>query len=410
MSTRYKLKVEYVGTNYFGSQRQPEVDTIQSKLEEALCTLTKQNIKLILSGRTDRGVHAVLQVAHFDCDNNIVDRGRFLHSLNGILPNDICVKDIEEVSKNFHAQKSAKKRHYCYTIANRKIRCVFDNHILLYQKPLDENRINQALGYLLGRHDFSAFKATNTENPAKVCNMYEAKCIREGELLKIHFVADRFLYKMVRTIVGTLIMIEQNSFDPSKMKEILDSKLRQNAGKTISPDGLTLVEVIYWYDFDKLKTKKKNINGGNIMKTYSAKPLEVERKWYLIDANGQTLGRLATTIANILRGKNKPQYTPNVDTGDFVVVINAKGITVTGKKETDKIYYSHSGYPGGLKSISFKDLMEKDPRKAIEKAVKGMLPHNTLGAQQFTKLKVYADDKHPHEAQKPIVYNESEVK
>lgn len=410
MSTRYKLKVEYVGTNYFGSQRQLEVDTIQSKLEEALCTLTKQNIKLILSGRTDRGVHAVLQVAHFDCDNNIVDRGRFLHSLNGILPNDICVKDIEEVSKNFHAQKSAKKRHYCYTIANRKIRCVFDNHVLLYQKPLDENRINQALGYLLGRHDFSAFKATNTENPAKVCNMYEAKCIREGELLKIHFVADRFLYKMVRTIVGTLIMIEQNSFDPSKMKEILDSKLRQNAGKTISPDGLTLVEVIYWYDFDKLKTKKKNINGGNIMKTYSAKPLEVERKWYLIDANGQTLGRLATTIANILRGKNKPQYTPNVDTGDFVVVINAKGITVTGKKETDKIYYSHSGYPGGLKSISFKDLMEKDPRKAIEKAVKGMLPHNTLGAQQFTKLKVYADDKHPHEAQKPIVYNESEVK
>ncbi len=146
------------------------------------------------------------------------------------------------------------------------------------------------------------------------------------------------------------------------------------------------------------------------MKTYSAKPLEVERKWYLIDANGQTLGRLATTIANILRGKNKPQYTPNVDTGDFVVVINAKGITVTGKKETDKIYYSHSGYPGGLKSISFKDLMEKDPRKAIEKAVKGMLPHNTLGSQQFTKLKVYADDKHPHEAQKPIVYNESEVK
>lgn len=411
MSTRYKLKVEYVGTNYFGSQRQPKVDTIQSKLEEALCTLTKQNIKIILSGRTDRGVHAVSQFAHFDCENDsVIDKGRFLHSLNGILPNDICVKDIEEVSKNFHAQKSAKKRHYCYTIANRKTRCVFDNYVLLYQKPLDENRINQALSYLLGRHDFTAFKATNTENPAKICNMYEAKCIREGELLQIHFVADRFLYKMVRTIVGTLIMIEQNSFDPSKMKEILDSKIRQNAGKTISPDGLTLVEVIYWYDFDKLKTKKKNINGGNIMKTYSAKPLEVERKWYLIDANGQTLGRLATTIANILRGKNKPQYTPNVDTGDFVVVINAKGITVTGKKETDKIYYSHSGYPGGLKSISFKDLMEKDPRKAIEKAVKGMLPHNTLGAQQFTKLKVYADDKHPHEAQKPIVYNESEVK
>lgn len=245
MSTRYKLIVEYVGTNYFGSQKQPKVNTIQSKLEEALCTLTKQNIKIILSGRTDKGVHACSQVAHFDCDNNIYDNGRFLHSLNGILPYDICIKSIEEVSKDFHAQKSAKKRHYCYTIANRKIRSVFDRHVLLYQKPLDERRINQALSYLLGGHDFSAFKASNTQNPAKICNMYEAKCIREGEILKIHFVADRFLYKMVRTIVGTLIMIEQNAFDPSKMKEILDSKIRQNAGKTVSPDGLTLVEVIY---------------------------------------------------------------------------------------------------------------------------------------------------------------------
>lgn len=245
MSTRYKLIVEYVGTNYFGSQKQPKVDTIQSKLEEALCTLTKQNIKIILSGRTDKGVHACSQVAHFDCDNNIYDNGRFLHSLNGILPDDICIKSIEEVSKDFHAQKSAKKRHYCYTIANRKIRSVFDKHVLLYQKPLDEGRINQALSYLLGCHDFSVFKSSNTKNPAKVCNMYEARCIREGEILKIHFVADRFLYKMVRTIVGTLIMIEQNSFDPSKMKEILESKIRQNAGKTVSPDGLALVEVIY---------------------------------------------------------------------------------------------------------------------------------------------------------------------
>ena len=136
------------------------------------------------------------------------------------------------------------------------------------------------------------------------------------------------------------------------------------------------------------------------MKTYSAKPLEVERK---------TLGRLATVAANLLRGKTKPNYTPNVDTGDFVIVINADKIQVTGKKETDKIYYHHTMYPGGLKAISFKDLMEKDPTKAIEKAVKGMLPHNTLGAQQFTKLKVYAGAEHPHAAQKPEVY-EMEVK
>ncbi len=140
------------------------------------------------------------------------------------------------------------------------------------------------------------------------------------------------------------------------------------------------------------------------MKTFSAKPLEIERKWYVIDADGLTLGRLAVEAANILRGKNKPQYTPHVDTGDFVIVINAEKISVTGKKETDKLYRSHSGYPGGFKEISFKALMEKDPRRAIEKAVKGMLPHNTLGDEQFQKLKVYAGAEHPHAAQKPEVY------
>ena len=139
------------------------------------------------------------------------------------------------------------------------------------------------------------------------------------------------------------------------------------------------------------------------MKTYSAKPLEVERKWYVIDADGEILGRLATRVANILRGKNKPEYTPNVDTGDFVIVINADKVLVSGKKETDKIYYHHTGFPGGLKSASVKELREKDARLLIEKAVKGMLQHNTLGDTQFTKLKVYNGPEHPHAAQKPIV-------
>ena len=140
------------------------------------------------------------------------------------------------------------------------------------------------------------------------------------------------------------------------------------------------------------------------MKTFSAKPLEVTRKWYLIDADGATLGRLAVEVADILRGKNKPQYTPNVDTGDFVIVVNADKIQVSGKKETDKMYRSHSGFPGGFKEISFKAMMEKAPERAIEKAVKGMLPHNTLGDEQFQKLKVYAGSEHPHAAQKPEVY------
>lgn len=143
------------------------------------------------------------------------------------------------------------------------------------------------------------------------------------------------------------------------------------------------------------------------MKTYSAKPLEVEAKWYIIDAENQTLGRLAVTIANLLRGKNKPEYTPHVDTGDFVVVINSSKIKVTGKKETDKMYYHHTGYPGGFRAASFKELQAKDPTCALKKAVKGMLQKNTLGAKQLTKLKVYEGAEHPHAAQCPIEYKEA---
>lgn len=145
------------------------------------------------------------------------------------------------------------------------------------------------------------------------------------------------------------------------------------------------------------------------MKTYSAKPREVEQKWYVIDAEGQTLGRLASTIANILRGKLKPEYTPHEDTGDFVVVINADKVIVTGKKATQKIYYHHTGFPSGLRSISFQALMQKHPTRALTKAVKGMLPHNTLGAEQLKKLKIYAGPEHPHAAQQPVEYKGLEV-
>ncbi len=137
------------------------------------------------------------------------------------------------------------------------------------------------------------------------------------------------------------------------------------------------------------------------MKTYYAKPLEVERNWVLIDAEDQILGRVAVEAAKILRGKNKPQYTPHVDTGDFVVIINAEKIRVTGNKATDKRYYRHSGYPGGLKSESFNEAIAKHPERVLERAVKGMLPKNTLGRAMGKKLKVYAGPEHPHAAQQP---------
>ncbi|HEY5694357.1 MAG TPA: 50S ribosomal protein L13 [Gaiellaceae bacterium] len=137
------------------------------------------------------------------------------------------------------------------------------------------------------------------------------------------------------------------------------------------------------------------------MKTYSAKPGEVTREWYLVDAEGKTLGRLATQIADTLRGKRKPQYTPHVDTGDFVIVVNAEKIQVTGNKLDQKRYYRHSGYPGGLRSRTLRDQLERRPTEVLRVAVKGMLPKNRLARQQITKLKIYAGPDHPHEAQNP---------
>lgn len=145
------------------------------------------------------------------------------------------------------------------------------------------------------------------------------------------------------------------------------------------------------------------MNATTNIVTVSAKPHEVERKWYIINAEGKALGRLASEVAVILRGKRKPNYTPHVDTGDFVIIINAEKVGITGNKREDKIYYRHSGYPGGLKKRTFAELQQVDSRQPIIKAIKNMLPKTILGRKMLTKLKVYADDQHPHEAQQPEV-------
>jgi large subunit ribosomal protein L13 len=140
-----------------------------------------------------------------------------------------------------------------------------------------------------------------------------------------------------------------------------------------------------------------------IQKTFTPTPGDIDRQWFVVDADGQTLGRLASEIAIILRGKHKPTFAPHMDVGDHVIVINAEKIAVTGNKETAKIYYRHSGYPGGLTEMNLAEMREKFPDRVIEAAVRGMLPKNTLGRQVFSKLKVYAGPKHPHSAQKPVV-------
>jgi len=138
------------------------------------------------------------------------------------------------------------------------------------------------------------------------------------------------------------------------------------------------------------------------MKTYVTKPAEVERSWYVVDAEGQTLGRLASKVAAVLRGKHKPIYSPSVDAGDFVIIINADKIQVTGRRMDQKMYYRHSGYPGGLREMTLKDQLERHPTRPVEIAIKGMLPKNKLGRQMIKKLKVYAGPDHPHAAQQPV--------
>lgn len=246
---RYAIKVEYIGKNYSGSQKQGVNDnktpkTIQSELEIALYILLNSKIKTIFSGRTDRGVNAKGQVVHFESDKPIV-ASRFINSLNGLLPDDIAVSEIKEVPKGFHAQKSAKKRYYQYVFYNRKHRSAFDGDLMLVKYDIDIQRMQKALEYLDGEHDFSAFRSSGSTVPNKICFIYKAECKKLGDTIVIDIVGNRFLYNMVRAIVGTLLLIEKNNLPPEFIKEILDGKDRTKAGKTVNPYGLTLMKVEY---------------------------------------------------------------------------------------------------------------------------------------------------------------------
>ncbi|MBQ2870643.1 tRNA pseudouridine(38-40) synthase TruA [bacterium] len=256
---RYKLEIEYIGQNYKGSQKQPDgVVTIQSEIEAALRTLTKQTIKTIFSGRTDAGVNAKGQVLHFDYGETFV-ASKFVNSLNGLLPNDISVRNIEQVPNDFHSQKSARWRWYQYSIINRTQRSAFDGLSLLVRKKLSLENINCALKQLEGEHDFSAFKSSGTGTPSDICNILYTNAYKQGDEILIDIVGSRFLYNMVRTIVGTILMLEKDGLNPEKIKDILNSKDRKNAGPTISPLGLTFMKAGYedWTD----DTINKIING-----------------------------------------------------------------------------------------------------------------------------------------------------
>ncbi len=254
---RYTLQVQYIGKNYAGSQIQFEngieinTPTIQGELEKAISTLifgdTENNnrqFKTVFSGRTDRGVNSQGQVIHFDTDKPIV-ASKFVYQLNEILPKDISVSDLKQVDDRFHAQKSAKRRHYRYVFINRKCKNAFDGDLMRIKYDINIERMQQALNYLLGEHDFSSFKSSGTLNPSKVCFIEKAECKKEDDFVIIDIVGNRFLYNMVRTIVGTLLEIEGHNRSAEYMKQVLEACDRKKAGQTISPYGLTLMKVEY---------------------------------------------------------------------------------------------------------------------------------------------------------------------
>lgn len=254
---RYALQVQYIGKNYAGSQIQFEngveiqTPTIQGELEKAISTLIfgdtenkNRQVKTIFSGRTDKGVNSKGQVVHFDSDKSIV-ASKFVYQLNEILPKDISVSDFEKVDDNFHAQKSAKRRFYRFVFINRKCKNAFDGDLMRVKYPINIERMQKALDFIKGEHDFSSFKSSGTLNPSKICFIEKAICQRDGDKVIIDIVGNRFLYNMVRTIVGTLLEIEGHNLPAEHMKQVLDACDRRKAGQTVSPNGLTLMKVEY---------------------------------------------------------------------------------------------------------------------------------------------------------------------
>lgn len=253
---RVALLIEYHGKNLHGSQFQLGVRTVQDELEKAVSAFIREPSRVILSGRTDSGVHAQNQVAHFDCSDQELDLWRFAWALNGILKNDIAVKGVQIVPTTFHARHSALKRQYVYRILNRSQRSALisdTHHFVSYE--LDCKRMQKAAQYLVGTHDFASFKSTSTDQGTSVCNVYRAELLNLGEgLLEFWIEANHFVYNMVRIIVGTLIEIGLGERSPESLQTALQGCDRNLTGPTSPARGLTLVSITYPEEFQLFPT------------------------------------------------------------------------------------------------------------------------------------------------------------
>jgi len=245
LTRKFKLLIEYEGTRYHGWQVQPNGLTVQEVLQTCLKKITQEEGSVVGSGRTDAGVHAEGQVAHFRTASTMTAQ-QFMMAFNSLLPYDIVIKKVAEVSDDFHAQRSAIRKTYRYTILNREYPSALKhNQCCFIQYPLDVKAMSQAKAYLEGMHDFSAFRASNCEARNPVREIYKIDISKKEDFITLEFDGNGFLKYMVRNIVGTLIMVGRNKMRVEEVKTILDSRDRNNAGPTARPYGLCLVEVFY---------------------------------------------------------------------------------------------------------------------------------------------------------------------
>lgn len=264
---RYALVIEYLGSSFAGSQIQPEQRTVQSELENALEIILKEKVKTYFSGRTDKGVHARNQVIHFDLTTKLDKLKLLLTSLNALLGDDISVKSINEITPNFHSQKNARFRWYRYVINNNYQRSVWLKNISTHVKEeLNVSEMQKALEYLKGKNDFTSFKNAHSVNPAKDCEMYYVNCKAKSGIITIDLIANRFLYNMVRIIIGTLIDIGKGLYPAEHMLKVLKSKDRKCAGETAKAAGLTLMLAMYneQYNINQYKNKMEAHQNENL--------------------------------------------------------------------------------------------------------------------------------------------------
>ena len=240
-----KITIEYDGKDFNGWQKQPNKLNIQGEIERAIEIVTGEKVDLIGSGRTDAGVNALNQIANFKIENNIPIE-KIPYALNSQLKKSIRIKNAEEVDERFHSRYHCKKKTYQYTINNSKQGTAIYRYMQYhYQYKLDENKMNEAVKYLIGEHDFKSFKASGGSGKTTVRIIYDASVKRDGDLIFITLTGNGFLYNMIRIIAGTLVEIGEGKYEPSKMKEILEAKDRSLAGKTLPANGLCLMNVMY---------------------------------------------------------------------------------------------------------------------------------------------------------------------